>query len=102
MQDTTIDNIEATPDHGEAWPTGVSSTGGLAGDTCVAENCLLFGAFFCSSCLIARYCSQECQRIHRPSHKKECKLLTKARLASVQSELVQAALGSAPTGNTPL
>jgi hypothetical protein len=82
MQVTTVVTFEATPDDGEDWPHG--------GDTCVAPNCRLFGGFFCSSCLIARYCSQECLIAHRPRHKKKCKKLTRARLASFQGGLVQA------------
>ena len=62
--------------------------GGFAWETlCAAEGCVEPGAFRCSACRRARYCSRACQASDRPAH-----------LPSCQSPACAGPAGSAPPG----
>jgi MYND finger len=39
---------------------------------CFNEGCDKPGTFKCTGCLVARYCSRDCQKAHRPTHKVQC------------------------------
>lgn len=54
--------------------------------SCAEHSCDKNGAKFCKGCRTVRYCSRGCQKIHWPSHKKECKLFQKLRKARNPSD----------------
>jgi len=51
-------------------------------EICAAIDCENTGTKKCSGCLVARYCSSDCQKTHWNDHKRECKTLQKKNVDS--------------------
>ena len=57
------------------------------------DTCMFCGAVApckrCGSCRVAAYCSSNCQSVHWPTHKEDCRAASEKRLFSLEGKLVE-------------